>query len=136
MLVHYFQMINNFLFVCQSVSWLTLLLKSDKYRDISSSRWDMFLKLFGDIPQMLVHLLQINVDFLYIWDKCRDISCSEWDIFLSFFDISGIFTYYFQIISMPCIDHVETIFGIALLWDGQELWNCQDWVNRVERIPL
>ena len=38
-----------------------------------------------------------------------------------FFDISRIFTHYFQIISMPCIDHVETIFGIALLPDGQEL---------------
>ena len=23
---------------------------------------------------------------------------------------------------MPCIDHVETIFGIALLPGGQELW--------------
>ena len=31
-LVHWFQIILNFLFVCQSVSWHTTLLKSHKYR--------------------------------------------------------------------------------------------------------
>ena len=33
----------NFLYVCQSVSWLTFLLKLDIYRDISSSWWEIFL---------------------------------------------------------------------------------------------
>ena len=35
MFVHYFPIITNLLFVCQSVSWLTSLQKLDQYRDIS-----------------------------------------------------------------------------------------------------
>ena len=46
---------SEFLYVCQSVSWLTLLLKLDKYRDTSSSGRDIFLKVSGDIPGMLAH---------------------------------------------------------------------------------
>ena len=42
--VHLFKLFLSFLYVCQSVSWLTLLLKLDKYRDISSSGWDIFRK--------------------------------------------------------------------------------------------
>ena len=111
MLTHQFQIILNFLYVCQSVSWLTSLLKLDKYRDISSSGWDIFPKFFGDIPGMLVHQFQIIPNFLYVcqsvsWlthllklDKYRDISSSAWDIFLNFFgDISGMLVHYFQII--------------------------------------
>ena len=41
MFVHLFQIILNFLYICQSVSWLTSLLKLDKYGDISSSEWDL-----------------------------------------------------------------------------------------------
>ena len=44
LLVHNFQIILNFLYFCQSVSWLTSLLKSDKCRDIGCSGWDIFLK--------------------------------------------------------------------------------------------
>ena len=33
-------------------------------------------------------------------------------------------------------DHVETIFGIALLPDGLELWNYQNWVNMVESFHI
>ena len=36
-LIKLLPMILNFLFVCQTISWPTALLKSDKYRDISSS---------------------------------------------------------------------------------------------------
>ena len=50
MLVHYFQIILNFFYVCHSVGWLTSLLKIDKYRYIWSSGWDIFLKYFRDIP--------------------------------------------------------------------------------------
>ena len=102
MLVHLFQIILNFLYVCQSVIWLTFLLKLHKYWDISSSGWGIFLKIFGDIPGMLIHLCQIIPNFLCVcqsvnWltsllklDKWRDISSSGWDIFLKFFgDISG-----------------------------------------------
>ena len=97
MLVHHFQIILNFLYVSQSVSWLTSLLKIHKYRDLSSSGWDIFLKFFGHIPGMLVHYLQIIPNLLYVcqfvtWltfllklHKYRDISSSGWDIFLKSF---------------------------------------------------
>ena len=98
------------MYVCLAVSWLTFLLKLHKYRDISRSGWDIFLKICGDIPGMLVHRLQINLNFLYVcqcvsWltsllklDKCKDISSSEWNIILKFFgDIPGMLVNLFQI---------------------------------------
>ena len=66
MFVHLFQIILNFLYVCQSVSWLTSLLKLQKYSNISTSGRDIFLKFFGDIPGMLVHYFQIILNFLYV----------------------------------------------------------------------
>ena len=111
MFVDFLWIVPNFLYVCQSVSWLTSLLKLDKSRDISSSGWDIFLKFFGDIPGMLVHYFQIILNFFYVcqsvsWltsllilDKSRDISSSGWEIFLKFFgDIPRIFLDFFQII--------------------------------------
>ena len=95
-LIHYFQIILNFLYVCQSVSWLTSLLKLHKSSDISSSGWDIFLKFFGDISGMFQHWFWILPNFLYVnlsvsWltsllklHKYRDISGSGWDIFLIF----------------------------------------------------
>ena len=99
------------LYVCQSVIWLTLLLKLDKYRDISSSVWYFFLKFFGGIPGMFVHLFRIIPNFMYVcqsvslltsllklW-KYRDISSSGRDIFLKFSgDIPGMLAHWFQII--------------------------------------
>merc|ERR1712082_79327 len=61
-----FQIDLTFLYVCQSVSWLTSLVKLDKCRDISSSGSDIFLKFYGGIPRMLVHLFQIIMNFLYV----------------------------------------------------------------------
>ena len=66
MLVHYFQIILNFLYVSQSVCLLTSVLKLDKCWDIYSSGWDISLKFFGDIPGMLVHYFQIILNFLYV----------------------------------------------------------------------
>ena len=99
------------MYVCQSVSWLTFLLKLDKYRDISSSVWDIFLNFFGGIPGMFVHLFKIIPKFVYVCQcvswltfllklyKYRDISSSVWDIFLKFFGgIPGMFVHLFQII--------------------------------------
>ena len=43
MLVIYFWIIPNFLYVSQTVSWLTSVLKLEKYRDTSSSGWNIFL---------------------------------------------------------------------------------------------
>ena len=101
----------KFLYVCQSVGWLTSLLELDKYRDISSSGWVISLKYFGGIPGIFVHLFQMILNFLYVcqfvsWltsllklDKSRDISCSGWDVVLKFLgDIPGMFIHYFQII--------------------------------------
>ena len=97
MFVHFFQIITNFLFVCQSVSWLTSLLSYAKIRIFPVFYEIFILKIFGDIPGMLLHYFQINANCLYVcksvsWltslqmsNKCRDISCSERDIFLKFF---------------------------------------------------
>ena len=108
--VHYFQIIPNFLYVCQSVSWLTSLLKLGQYRNISCSGWDIFLKLYRDIPRIFLHYFQISS---YFWLVCqsvswltsvqklgqyRDISCSGWYIFLKLFgNIPGMFVCHFQI---------------------------------------
>ena len=43
MSAHWFQIILNFLYVCQSGGWHTFLLKYDKFRDISNSGWYIFL---------------------------------------------------------------------------------------------
>ena len=55
MLAGKFQIILKFLYVCQSVSWLTSLLKLYKYSDISTSGRDIFLKFDWDIPEMYAH---------------------------------------------------------------------------------
>ena len=106
MLLHHFQIILIFLCVCQSVIWLTFLLKLHKYWDISSSGWYIFLKPFGDIPGMILHLFQTILNYLYVCqsvslptsllklDKYRNISCSWWDIFLKVFeDIPEVFVH-------------------------------------------
>ena len=96
MFVHKLKIFLNFLYVCQSVSWFTFLLKFNKYRDISCSGWDICLKFFGDILEMFVHFFQINflyvcksiswLTYLLILSQYRDISCSGWDIFLKFLE--------------------------------------------------
>ena len=43
MFVDYFQIILNFFYVCQSISWLTPLLKIDKYTtDMHVRNWEPF----------------------------------------------------------------------------------------------
>ena len=54
-LVQYLHFIRIILFVLQSASWLTSLLKLGKYRDVSCSGWDIFFKYFGDLPGMFLH---------------------------------------------------------------------------------
>ena len=123
-----FQIILNFLYVCQSVSCLTFLLKIDKYRDISTSGWDIFLKFFGGIPRMFLHWFLIILNFLYVcqyvsWltsllklNKSRDISSSGWDIFLKFFgDIPGMLVHYFQII-LNFLYVCKSISWLTFLW--------------------
>ena len=62
-LVHCIQKNQISLYVHQSGSWQTSLMKSDNFRDIASSGWDIFLNLYGHIPGMLVHLFQIILNF-------------------------------------------------------------------------
>ena len=56
----------TYLYVCQSVSWLTNLLKTGQYWNISGSGWDIFQKLLGDIPVMFLHYFQIKTKYLYV----------------------------------------------------------------------
>ena len=72
MLLHNFQINTNCLYICQSVSWLTSLLKLDrcrdsllqldKYRDFSSSESDIYLKFssFCQSVSWLTSLLQLD----------------------------------------------------------------------------
>ena len=96
MCVHLFQIIQNFMYVCQSVSWLTSLLKLYKYRDISISGRYIFLKFSGNIPRINLHQFLVILNVLYVcqsvsWltlllklDKYRYTSSSGRDIFLKF----------------------------------------------------
>ena len=135
MFIHYFQIIINFVYVCQSVSWLTSLLKLDKYRDISCSWWNIFLNFFGHIPEMFVHLFWILRNFLYVCQSISwltnllklgqygDISCPGWDIFLKYFgDISGIFWQYFQI-NANCLYVCQSVSWLTSL---EILNKCRD----------
>ena len=105
-----FPKIINFLYVRQSVSWLTSLLKLDKCRNISCSGQDIFMKFLRDILRMFLHYFQIQI-FLYVcksfsWltsllklHKYRDNSSSGWNIFLKIFEhIPRMFSHYFLII--------------------------------------
>ena len=111
MLVHYFQIIQKNLYVCQSISWLTYLRNLGQYRDISCSGWDIFQKFLSDIPRMFVHYFQIIQNFLYVcqpvsWltsllklDKYGDISSYGWYIFSKLFgDMPRMLVHYFLII--------------------------------------
>ena len=74
MLVHWFQIILIFLYVCHSGSWYSSLMKPDKFRkfrDISSSGWDIFLNIYWHITGMLVHLFQLILDFFNV---CQSVS--------------------------------------------------------------
>ena len=61
-----------FFYVCQSGSWHTSLLKSDKFRDFSNPGLYIFLSFYEHIPWMFVHLFQIipNFKFKYL--------CTSW----------------------------------------------------------
>ena len=49
----------NFLYVCQSVSWLSFLLKLCQYKDSSSSGTDIFLNIFRHIPWIVPESLKM-----------------------------------------------------------------------------
>ena len=133
-----------FLYVCQSVSLLTSLLKLDIYRNISSSGWHIS-EFFGGFPRMFIHLFQIIMNFLCVCQyvsrlisllelyKYRDISSSGWEIFLKCFGyIPGMLVHYFPIIlnlmfvcqsvclltSLPKLDK-----GISPDLDETSFWN-------------
>ena len=63
-----FNIIQHILYVCQSVSWLTSLLKLDKYRDISGSGWDIFLKFLETFLGCCYTISK------YFWNSCMSVS--------------------------------------------------------------
>ena len=98
------------MYVCQSVSWLTSLLKLDRCRDISCPGWYIFLQICWDIPGIFSHHFPIITNCLYVcqfvsWLSSLlnlyiygDNSSSGWYIFLIFLgDILGTFVHQFQI---------------------------------------
>ena len=102
-------MFTYFLYVCQSFSWLTSLLKFGHFRAISCSGWYIVFLIFLETFLGCLYTISKYWKFLYvcqsvIWlnfllklDKYRGISWSVWYISLKFFeDISGIFVQYLQ----------------------------------------
>ena len=77
--VHFYQMITNFLCVCQSISWIPYLLKLGQYGDISCSRWDVFHKFWetfhgcfytiSKLIQIICMSVSLLVDLLPYWNK-------------------------------------------------------------------
>ena len=65
MFVHYFQIITNMLYVCQSVSWPTSFLKLYKYRDISISWWNLFQIFF--VCLSVCYLAHFLTEIRQIW---------------------------------------------------------------------
>ena len=63
--------ISNFLYVCQSVSWLTSLLILDKEGGISNSGWGNFLKSFWRYSWYVSTLVQNNSEFLVCLSVCQ-----------------------------------------------------------------
>ena len=117
------------MYVYQSVSWLTSLLKLDKYRDISSFWWHILLKIFGDIPDMFVHYFQMLTNFWYVCQSVSlltfllklgqfwNISCSGWDIFQIFLgDTPGMILHDFEKIQILCMS-VILLVGIPPYWN-------------------
>ena len=101
MFAYSFKIITNFLFVCQSVSWLTSLLKFGENRDSMS-------------------VILLVAYFLTEIRQYRDIFCPGWDIFLKFFwDIPGMFLHYFPIISNILLVCQSFIWLTSVLTLGQ-----------------
>ena len=56
--------------VCLSVCLFAYFLTKIRQRHISGSGWDIFLKFFGDIPEMLVHWFQIVLIYRFFeWEN-------------------------------------------------------------------
>ena len=96
MFVHYFKIITYFLYVCQSISWLTFLQILGKYRDISCSWWDIFLKFLGDILGLFVHFFQIITDFLYVCQSIGWLTSIFWMRYLS----ENFWTHYWDVFTL------------------------------------
>ena len=101
MFLHYFQILKKFAYVYKSVSWLTSFLQSDKYKDIFSSRWDIWIIIWywwgsetrnrlTDIQEIwnylenwslvfvnlnLIYSLNINVGYIKTWKIVHGIIC-------------------------------------------------------------
>ena len=106
-------MILIFLYVGQSVSWLTSLLKKDKYRDISSSGWYISLRF---LETFMGWGFQINLKFLSVCvqlNKLFNIFGSGLGIFLeSSSNSPRVFVNYFK---YSCISSMSVSLLVGLL---------------------
>ena len=102
MLLYYFKVMVNFLYVYQSVSWLTSLLIEENYRDFSRSGWAVFLNwkktFFGYSYTSLIYFLIciMSVSLLVGWLPYWGISpvpdeISIWNFLETFLDKLGTF---------------------------------------------
>ena len=108
MFVHQRKIILNFLYVCQSVSQFTSLLKSCQYRNISSSGGYIFLNFWRHSLDISVLFLKHSVfvvclsvcQLVYFLTEIMSIQdyLQFWMIYISevFKDIPGIFLHYFK----------------------------------------
>ena len=78
--------------VCLSVCLFAYFLTKIRQRHISGSGWDIFLKFFGDIPEMLVHWFQIVLIYRFFeWENIWTNWIWKFSLFLGQFGYS--FTY-------------------------------------------
>ena len=83
--------------VCLSVCLFAYFLTKIRQRHISGSGWDIFLKFFGDIPEMLVHWFQIVLIYRFFgWENIWTNWIWKFSLFLSQFGYS--FTYFWLMI--------------------------------------
>ena len=83
--------------VCLSVCLFAYFLTKIRQRHISGSGWDIFLKFFGDIPEMLVHWFQIVLIYRFFgWENIWTNWIWKFSLFLGQFGYS--FTYFWLMI--------------------------------------
>ena len=83
--------------VCLSVCLFAYFLTKIRQRHISGSGWDIFLKFFGDIPEMLVHWFQIVLIYRFFgWENIWTNWIWKSGLFLSQFGYS--FTHFWLMI--------------------------------------
>jgi len=122
--------------VCLSVCLFAYFLTKIRQRHISGSGWDIFLKFFGDIPEMLVHWFQIILIFCMSISlvvgilpyKYRNISCSGPDVNLIFWEISlGCWYTSYKLFRISCMS--ASLFDSLLPYQNYTKGYIQFWIR-------